>query len=121
MFTGRAKKASRMITETEYRMKIQATLERLEKAFDGVDPDIAEASIQFGALTIVYGGTHKCILSAQPSVRQLWLALASQGTAVHFNWDAAQEKWLDDKGLSIEVIQYLRDFFKKTIGQELPL
>ena len=52
-------------------------------------------------------------MSAQPSVRQLWLALASRGTAIHFNFDPARGVWMDDKGKGIEFKAFLKSFFQE--------
>jgi frataxin-like iron-binding protein CyaY len=57
--------------EKKYRLVLNATLQKVEKAFDQVDPDLAECSISQGALTIQFASGAKCILSGQPSVRRL--------------------------------------------------
>jgi iron donor protein CyaY len=95
-------------SETDFRAQVQKTLDRVEKAFDAVDPDTAECTQQFGALTIQLATGARCILSSQPSVRQLWLALAARGMAHHFNWDPERQQWLDDKGQGIEVLELLQ-------------
>jgi iron donor protein CyaY len=108
-----------MQSEIEYRKKIQAVFHQVEKAFAEVDPDIAECENSMGALTITFADQARCILSAQPSVFQLWLALASRGTAYHFNLDAKSEKWIDDKGRNIELFSFLEGLMKDTCGLEL--
>jgi iron donor protein CyaY len=110
-----------MENESEYRKKIQVIFDKIERVFESVDPDLAECEQSLGALTITFSDRSRCILSAQPSVRQLWLALASRGTAYHFSWDSQQGKWLDDKGKGIELIQCLEDFFKDMTGKEIQL
>lgn len=105
--------------EAQYRSVIKKTLDRVEKAFDDVDPDVAECSVQFGALTIVLPGGRKCILSAQPSVEQLWMALASKGIAYHFDYDHEIGEWRDDRGEGIEPLTFLRNFLKEATGLEL--
>lgn len=103
--------------ESHYRKQVQATLDRVEKAFDDVDPDLAECSQSLGALTIQFPKGARCILSVQPSVRQLWLAVAARGTAFHFNWDASANAWKDDKGKGIELLSYLSTYLKEETGQ----
>ncbi|MFN7686055.1 MAG: iron donor protein CyaY [Oligoflexia bacterium] len=105
--------------EAEYRKEVARTLERVASAFEQVDPDHAECELAMGVLTIVLPGRSKVILSAQPAVRQLWLALASQGTAYHFGWDAHGQKWRDDKGRDIEVFSVLSKVLKDTAGLSL--
>jgi iron donor protein CyaY len=69
-------------------------------------------------LTITFGDRSRCILSAQPSVRQLWLALASEGTAYHFEFDRGSAAWRDDKGRDIELHSFLKQYLKKKTGLE---
>jgi CyaY protein len=85
---------------------------RTEPADEGRDQ-------QQGALSIVFADGSRCILSAQPSVRQLWMAVASRGIAFHFNHDGAA--WIDDKGRGIEALSYLKTFVKEQSGVILSL
>ena len=111
-------------SEAEYRACIKKTVDQIGKAFENVDPDVAECEMQFGALTILITKGPKgakCILSAQPSVQQLWLAIASRGVAFHFNYDPAVQKWLDDKGKNIELTSYLNAYLLAETGLDLKL
>jgi iron donor protein CyaY len=103
--------------EAHFRDVMKRTLDRVEKSFDNVDPDLVECSLQFGALTLQFSDGQKCILSAQPSVSQLWMAVASRGIALHFNYDHTQGVWMDDKGHSIELFQYLEKFLTEKSGE----
>lgn len=109
-----------MMNEVEYRGEIQRTYDRIEAAFAQFDPDLAECEQAMGALTITFADRSRCILSAQPSVRQLWLALAAKGTAHHFNFEPTARCWMDDKGKGIELLEFLRGYFKE-IGLSLPI
>ena len=95
-------------TEAAYRKRIQQTYDVIEKAFENADPDVVECEQSLGSMTITFADGTRCILSAQPSVRQLWVALASQGTAHHFNFDEASREWRDDKGKGIEVVSLIQ-------------
>jgi CyaY protein len=106
--------------ETEYRQEVQKTLERIEKAFSEVDPDLAECEQSMEAMTITFSDRSRLILSMQPSVRQLWLALASKGTAYHFDFERTGRKWMDDKGRGVELIGFLGSYFLE-IGVDLKL
>lgn len=110
-------------SEADYRAVMKETLDRVEKAFDSIDPDHAECATQFGALTILMNktGGQKVILSAQPSVRQLWLALAAKGVAHHFDYDHEKKLWLDDKGQGIEVLAFLEKFLTESLGYPVRL
>jgi iron donor protein CyaY len=107
--------------EAEYRKKIQDVFDRIEKAFRDVDPDVAECEQSMGSLTITLADQSRCILSSQPSVQQLWLALAARGTAYHFNFDSAQQVWLDDKGRKIEVLSFLSIYLYEATGLRIKL
>ncbi len=108
-------------SEAEYRSVIQNTLSRVEKAFYDVDPDVAECSIQFGALTIAFPSGQRCILSSQPSVQQLWMAVAAKGIAFHFDYDQATKQWRDDRGQGIEPLSFLEKFLREMTALELKL
>lgn len=112
-----------MEPESEYRRKIQTFFDRVQKVFDDVDPDLAECDQSQGAVVITFADSSRCILSAQPSVRQLWVALASRGTAYHFNLVQQKEKecWMDDKGKGLELVSFLEDYFKSQTGLQLNL
>ena len=107
--------------EAEYRKRIQAVLDRIEKAMSEVDPDVAECDQSLGSLTITLADGSRCILSSQPSVQQLWLALASRGTAYHFIFDPARQAWIDDKGQGIEVLSFLTSYLHETTGLRIQL
>lgn len=101
------------LPEAEYRKRIQETFDLIEKAFADIDPDVAECEQILGALTITFNDRTKCILSAQPSVRQLWMALASQGTAYHFDFITQTQEWKDDKGREIELLSFLEQYLEQ--------
>ena len=109
-----------MLDEKDYRQKIAETFDQIEKAFERIDPDLAECSQSQGALTILFPTGSKCILSAQPSVRQLWMAVAARGVAFHMNWDLAKRQWWDDKGKGVELWAYLRQYLRESAQVELP-
>ena len=107
--------------EADYRRKVQETLNRIEKAFSDVDPDVADCEFTMGALTVTLSDGSRFILSQQPSVRQIWLALAAQGTAHHFNFDPAKDRWFDDKGKGIELVGFVKSYFKESCDLDLQL
>jgi CyaY protein len=110
-----------VLMETEYRKNTQVVLNRIEAAFENVDPDLAECEQAMGALTIILKDGSRCILSGQPSVKQLWLALASLGMAYHFNYDESAQQWIDDKGKGIELVSFLENFLRKATGLEIKI
>lgn len=102
--------------ETEFRAQVQEIYARIEKSLDSVDPDLAECEIALGSLTISFPDRSRCILSVQPSVRQIWLAVAARGVAHHFNFDQGRGLWRDDKGQGIELLSFLEEFLREKTG-----
>ncbi len=98
---------------------MKETLDRVERAFDEVDPDVAECTVQFGALTIQFATGARCILSSQPSVAQLWMAIAARGVAYHFDFDPVKGQWFDDKGEGIEALSFLEKFLMESVKLEI--
>jgi CyaY protein len=90
-----------MIEEKLYRQLVDETYARIDRAFEDVDPDLAEVTISQGALTIAFGERLKLMLTPQPPVRQLWVAFRDR--AWHFDWNEAQKAWRDDRGMAIEL------------------
>jgi CyaY protein len=107
--------------EGAYRSKVQEVLDQIEAAFSDVDPDVAECDQSLGSMTITLTDRSRVIISMQPSVRQIWLALAAKGTAYHFNYDATKAQWLDDKGRGVELLSYLNEYFRETCKLSLNL
>lgn len=105
--------------EADYRKCVQETFGVIAAQFEEVDPDQAECELAFGVLTISFPNRTKVILSAQPSVRQLWVAMAAKGTAVHFNYDSEKKQWLDDKGRGVELMSLMQQVLKESAGVEL--
>lgn len=108
--------ASNTMPETEYRALIQQAYDRIMSAMDTVDPDVVESDLSQGTLTLRLADGARWILSGQPPVRQLWLAVASKGRAFHFNYDRATGEWKDDRGEGIELYAYLASLLQEVAG-----
>jgi CyaY protein len=89
--------------EAEYRALVQGVYDRILKQLDQVDPDAVEAEMSQGTLSLRLADGARWILSGQPPVRQLWLAVASKGRAFHFDYDPRSATWRDDKGEGVEL------------------
>ena len=107
------------MTESELRALAKQVYDRISSAFDGVDPDEAECEESLGSLSIELPDGAKWILSVQPPVRQMWLAVASIGRAFHFNYDSASQTWLDDKQEGLELLSYLEGLLKEVAGVQV--
>ena len=108
-----------MMSESELRQLAHGVYHRIDAAFEEIDPDDAECAESLGSLTIELAGGAKWILSVQPPVRQLWLAVASLGRAFHFDYDPASASWRDDKGEGIELFSYLKEKLQEVAGIEV--
>jgi CyaY protein len=102
------------IDEKEYRHLLDDAYARVDRAFEDVDPDVAEVSIGQGTLTITFFEKQRLMLTPQPSPRQLWVAFRDR--AWHFDYDAATSRWLDDRGQGIEVCALIETTTKETAG-----
>ncbi len=106
-----------MLDEKNYRRLLDDTLERIDRAFDDVDPDLAESNLSQGALSITMRGKQRLVLSPQPSPRQLWLAFHDR--AWHFDWNESRRCWLDDRGQDIEAVALVARLTREAAGVEL--
>ena len=106
-----------MLDEKEYRKLLDGTLTRIDRAFDDVDPDLAESILSQGALTVTMRGKDRLILSPQPSPRQLWVAFKDR--AWHFDWDATKQQWLDDRGQNIDALALVTQLTRDSAGVDL--
>ena len=70
---------------------------------------ISESRIKRGlkgdVLTIAFKNGVKAVLNTQRPTRQLWLA--ARANAWHFDYDAATDRWVDDKGKGHELLETL--------------
>jgi iron donor protein CyaY len=89
------------LDEKRYRQLLDDAYARVDRAFEDVDPDLAEVSISQGTLTITYLEKQRLMLTPQPSPRQLWVAFRDR--AWHFDWDDAKQCWMDDRGQGVEL------------------
>jgi len=102
-----------MLDEKNYRVLVKQAFDRVEQAFNDVDPDVVEVETSQGTLRVQVANAGACILSPQPSVRQIWLAVAAKGIAFHFNYNEATKEWDDDKGQGITLFQFLQHYLKE--------
>jgi len=100
--------------ENVYRHLMDATFARIDRAFDDVDPDLAESQFSQGTLTITIRNAQRIILSPQPSPRQLWVAFRDR--AWHFDWDPGRKCWIDDRGHGIELENLLSSLTQQELG-----
>lgn len=105
--------------DKDYRKEVGTIFQGMLKRLDVIDPDILEAELSQGTLVVVSKGK-KTILSLQPPVKQIWLAVASEGIALHFTRSAKGE-WMDDKGQGHELYAFTERVLSKLSGQSIHL
>lgn len=108
-----------IVDEQKYLHLADEAFKAIERAFEEVDPDLAEATLAGDVLTIGFKDGSKCIVNTQRPTRQIWLAALSRGW--HFGYDEATGRWMDDRGAGVELYRCVADVTKKTVGVELPL
>jgi iron donor protein CyaY len=108
-----------MLDEKTYRHLLDDTFARIDRAFENVDPDLAESNLSQGALTVTMRGSQRLILSPQPSPRQLWIAFRDR--AWHFDWNETRACWLDDRGQNIEALGLVAELTRTAAGVSLTL
>ena len=87
--------------EKQYRQLVDQAFARIDAAFEDVDPDLAESSLNQGTLTITFNNRFRFIVSPQTPVRQIWVAFRDR--AWHLNYSADTQLWTDDKGEGVEL------------------
>jgi iron donor protein CyaY len=93
------------LDEKQYRQLLDETFARVDRAFEAVDPDVAEVSLSQGTLTITFFEKQRLMLTPQPSPRQLWAAFRDR--AWHFDWNEQRRCWLDDRGQGVELLELI--------------
>jgi iron donor protein CyaY len=106
-----------MIAVEAYQKQLEATFNRIETALEKVDADVLECERSSGGLTLVIQQKIRSILSAQPSLQELWLAMASEGRAYHFRL-TEEGTWLDTKQ-DLELLGLLKEYFQKKLNLSL--
>lgn len=93
--------------EKEYEKLAFETLRRVVDLFDDVDVDEADVESTGDVVRIQYADGSHCVVNTQRPVRQLWLAGLGRGW--HFDFDATNKQWVDDKGSGRELFEVLRE------------
>jgi CyaY protein len=72
-----------------------ACLERFADWLENFDPDEVDFSTADGVLTLEFADGMRYVLNRQAAANQMWFAAADR--AWHYDWDAEQEIWKDDR------------------------
>lgn len=105
--------------EKRYLELADEAFERVRRAFDDVDVDVADLESAGDVLTIACKNGVRIVLNTQRPTRELWLAGGAR--AWHFGWDTATERWLDPKHERAELEATLTSLLREHAGMELAL
>lgn len=105
------------LDEKRYRHLLDDTFARIDRAFESVDPDLAEVSLSQGTLTVTYLEKQRLMLTPQPSPRQLWAAFRDR--AWHFDWNEERRSWLDDRGQGIDLVELVERTTREVASVEV--
>ena len=100
-----------MIDESSYQALADQAFRALETMLDDVDADDVDVERSGDVLTLTFKDGKKAVVNTQRPTRQIWLA--ANARAWHFAWDAASERWLDDKGQGVELFDRVAAIVKE--------
>ena len=100
--------------ESEFERRAAEAWKRVIDLFEDVDPDDADVEQAGDVIRIDFRGGQRVVLNTQRPARQLWLAGGAH--AWHFSYDAAADRWLDDKGRGVELYAQLAALAKQAVG-----
>src|SRR5688572_26535543 len=98
--------------ESTYRRLVDDTLHHIDDAFAEIDPVPAETTSSQAALTILFPGGLRAIVSPQPPARQMWLAFRDRG--YHFDWDPEGKRWIEDRGEARDLYAIIEEITRAT-------
>jgi CyaY protein len=101
---------------TEFAQRSDACLARVARWLENFDPDEVDYSTGDGVLTIEFSDGGRFVLSRQSATSQVWLAAGAHGW--HFSFDAARDRWIDDKD-GEELNARLAQAISEKLGREV--
>lgn len=106
--------------EATYHARVGALFKKLIAAVDDADPDRLDADSTGDMVTITAVATgEKVVVNTQRAVWQIWVA--GKGLGVHFSYDEASGRWLDDKGKGLELLAWIVDCVRSASGVTLSI
>lgn len=84
---------SAKLSESEFEMLADETLEALVESLSSLEDDGLEADLESGVLTIRYEDGAKHVINSHRAAGQIWMAAGT--TAWHFSWNGS--RWLSTR------------------------
>jgi CyaY protein len=79
----------------QYQQQAASCLTKTETWLEEFDPDELDFTPSDGVITMEFADGTRFVLNRQSAASQIWFA--AKVRAWHFNYDADQDQWLDDK------------------------
>ncbi len=92
-------------------------LKKLESMFEDVDAEDVDIDRSGDVVTLTFKNGKKAVVNTQRPTRQLWLA--ANARAWHFAYDEPTTRWLDDKGLGVELFDRIAAIVKELAGVDV--
>ena len=109
-----------MMDDATYNTRVAEVFKRLLKGLDAVDPDALDADSTGDMVTVTGAASgQKVVINTQRAVRQLWVA--GNGAGLHFDFDPASARWLDDKGKGLELFAWISQCVEAASGAKVAL
>lgn len=74
------------LSETEFEVQAERTLNTLVEQLEDLGHDDVEADLESGVLTIEHGGPRAFVVNSHRAARQIWMS--AESSAWHFNLEA---------------------------------
>jgi CyaY protein len=81
--------------EQEYLKLAESCLERVAAWLEEFDPDEVDFATTDGVVTLEFPDGARFVLNRQAGAHQMWFAAGAR--AWHYDWDAEQAAWRDDR------------------------
>jgi len=105
------------MNDAEFQQQVADTLLRIEQAVEASGADI-EFENAGDILTLEFENGSKIIINKQGAAKQIWVAAKAGG--FHYNYDAAQNRWLNDQ-TGVELMQDLSRLVSVQAGSPVAL
>lgn len=100
--------------ESQYQKLADVALRAIEDMMADVDAEVVDIDRAGDVITLTFAKGTKAIVNTQRPTRQIWLA--ANARAWHFSFDAAKDRWLDDKGQGVELLAQVAAIIEETAG-----
>ena len=102
----------------EYGRLADQCLERVATWLEDFDPDELDFATSDGVITLEFADGQRYVLNRQAAASQMWLAAGAR--AWHYNWEASDGSWRDDRDQH-ELFANLAEVVSAKLGRTVSL